>query len=61
VVDPGGDREATFFLPRLEPGSYDVVYEGKHRNGTGLRLTARIVVGNTGEFTELRANLPYIW
>ena len=35
-VDARGNLEARILLPALEPASYDVVFEGKHRGGAGL-------------------------
>ncbi|MFM1953236.1 MAG: hypothetical protein RL187_445, partial [Actinomycetota bacterium] len=43
------------------PGSYDVVFQGRHRGGAGLRLTARITIGTTGEIDKLGSNVPTLW
>lgn len=61
VVDARGNLEARALLPALEPGTYDVVFQGKHRGGAGLRLTARITVGDTGSITVLGENVPQLW
>lgn len=53
VVDARGNLEARILLPALEPASYDVVFEGKHRGGAGLRLTARLVVSSSGQIEIL--------
>ena len=58
VVDQRGNLEARVFLPELAPGSYDVVFQGTHRGGAGLRLSARITVGSSGEITVLGQNRP---
>ena len=61
VVDARGNLEARALLPDLEPGAYDVVFEGKHRGGAGLRLSARLVVGPTGLIELLGENRPQLW
>ncbi len=61
VVDARGNLEARALLPALEPGTYDVVFQGKHRGGAGLRLTARITVGDAGSITVLGENVPQLW
>ena len=61
VVDARGNLEARILLPALEPGSYDVVFEGKHRGGAGLRLTARLGVGSSGQIEILGQNIPELW
>lgn len=61
VVDARGNLEARVRLPALEPGHYDVVFEGKHRGGSGLRLTARLVVGSNGQIAVLGQNIPELW
>ena len=61
VVDSRGNLEARVVLPALAPGTYDVVFEGKHAGGAGLRLSARMTVGSAGQITELEENVPEIW
>jgi hypothetical protein len=61
VVDAEGNLEAKALLPALRPGSYDVVFQGKHRGGAGLRLTARIIAGNAGQITVLGDNTSQLW
>lgn len=61
VVDARGNLEARALLPALEPGSYDVVFQGKHRGGAGLRLSARITIGDAGQITTLGPNIPTLW
>ena len=61
VVDARGNLEARALLPALESGNYDVVFQGKHRGGAGLRLTARITVGDAGSITVLGENVPQLW
>ena len=61
VVDARGNLEARALLPALQPGDYDVVFQGKHRGGAGLRLTARITVGDVGQITALGPNIPQLW
>jgi hypothetical protein len=61
VVDARGNLEARALLPALQPGDYDVVFQGKHRGGAGLRLTARITVGDVGQITVLDRNIPQVW
>ena len=61
VVDARGNLEARALLPALDPGDYDVVFQGKHRGGAGLRLTARITVGGAGQITVLGENVPQVW
>ena len=61
VVDARGNLEARALLPALQPGDYDVVFRGKHRGGAGLRLTARITVGDAGEIATLGPNIPQLW
>ncbi|HEV8012640.1 MAG TPA: FG-GAP repeat protein, partial [Pontimonas sp.] len=61
VVDARGNLEARALLPALDPGTYDVVFQGKHRGGAGLRLTARITVGDAGSITVLGENVPQLW
>ena len=61
VVDARGNLEARALLPALQPGDYDVVFQGKHRGGAGLRLTARITVGYVGQITALGPNIPQLW
>ena len=61
VVDAKGNLEARALLPALESGNYDVVFQGKHRGGAGLRLTARITVGDAGSITVLGENVPQLW
>ena len=61
VVDSRGNLEARVVLPALAPGTYDVVFEGKHARGAGLRLTARMTVGSAGQITALAENVPEIW
>lgn len=61
VVDARGNLEARTLLPALSPGTYDVVFQGKHRGGAGLRLTARIAVGEAGSITVLGNNVPQLW
>lgn len=61
VVDSRGNLEARVLLPELSPGSYDVVFQGRHRGGAGLRLTARITIGTTGEIDKLGSNVPTLW
>lgn len=61
VVDARGNLEARALLPALDPGTYDVVFQGKHRGGAGLRLTARITVGDSGSITVLGENVPQLW
>ena len=61
VVDARGNLEARALLPALQPGDYDVVFQGKHRGGAGLRLTARITVGDAGEIATLGPNIPQLW
>ena len=61
VVDARGNLEARALLPALGPGTYDVIFQGKHRGGAGLRLTARITVGDAGEITVLGQNVPQLW
>ena len=61
VVEARGNLEARALLPALQPGDYDVVFQGKHRGGAGLRLTARITVGDVGQITALGPNIPQLW
>jgi hypothetical protein len=61
VVDARGNLEARALLPALQPGDYDVVFQGKHRGGAGLRLSARITVGDAGQITVLGPNIPQVW
>jgi len=61
VVDTRGNLEGRAFLPALEPGTYDVIFQGKHRGGSGLRLTARLTVGSAGQITVLAENVPSVW
>jgi hypothetical protein len=61
VVDARGNLEARALLPALQPGDYDVVFQGKHRGGAGLRLTARITVGDVSQITVLDRNIPQVW
>ena len=61
VVDARGNLEARALLPALQPGDYDVVFQGKHRGGAGLRLSARITVGDAGQITALGPNVPMLW
>ena len=61
VVDARGNLEARALLPALQPGDYDVVFQGKHRGGAGLRLTARITVGDAGQIATLGPNIPQLW
>lgn len=61
VVDARGNLEARALLPALQPGDYDVVFQGKHRGGAGLRLSARITVGDAGQITALGPNVPTLW
>ena len=61
VVDARGNLEARALLPALGPGTYDVVFQGKHRGGAGLRLTARITVGDSGQIRVLGENVPQLW
>ena len=61
VVDARGNLEARALLPSLQPGDYDVVFQGKHRGGAGLRLSARITVGDAGQITVLGPNIPQVW
>ena len=61
VVDARGNLEARALLPALDPGDYDVVFQGKHRGGAGLRLTARITAGGSGQITVLGENVPQVW
>jgi len=61
VVDARGNLEARALLPALGPGTYDVIFQGKHRGGAGLRLTARITVGDSGQITVLGKNVPQLW
>ncbi len=61
VVDARGNLEARALLPALGPGTYDVMFQGKHRGGAGLRLTARITVGDAGQITVLGQNVPQLW
>lgn len=61
VVDARGNLEARALLPALQPGDYDVVFQGKHRGGAGLGLTARITVGYVGQITVLDRNIPQVW
>ena len=61
VVDSRGNLEARVVLSALAPGTYDVVFEGKHAGGAGLRLTSRMTVGSAGQITELAENVPEIW
>lgn len=61
TVDARGNLEASVRLPALSPGNYDVVFQGKHRGGTGLRLTARMSVGESGQITQLVENAHSIW
>ena len=61
VVDARGNLEARALLPALQPGDYDVVFQGKHRGGAGLRLTARITVGDVGQITVYDRNIPQVW
>jgi len=61
VVDARGNLEARALLPALQPGDYDVVFQGKHRGGAGLRLSARITVGDAGQITTLGRNVPTLW
>ncbi len=61
VVDARGNLEARALLPALRPGTYDVMFQGKHRGGAGLRLTARITVGDAGQITVLGQNVPQLW
>ena len=60
-VDARGNLEARILLPALEPASYYGVFEGKHRGGAGLRLTARLVVGSSGQIEILGQNIPELW
>jgi hypothetical protein len=61
TVDARGNLEASVRLPALSPGTYDVVFQGKHRGGTGLRLTARVSVGESGQITQLVENAHSVW
>ena len=61
VVDARGNLEARALLPALQPGDYDVVFQGKHLGGAGLRLTARITVGGAGQIATLGPNIPQLW
>jgi hypothetical protein len=61
VVDARGNLEARALLPSLQPGDYDVVFQGKHRGGAGLRLSARITVGDAGQIMTLGPNIPTVW
>lgn len=61
VVDARGNLEAKALLPALRPGTYDVVFQGKHRGGAGLRLTARIIVGDAGGIVVLQPNRAELW
>lgn len=61
TVDVRGNLEASVRLPALSPGTYDVVFQGKHRGGTGLRLTARMSVGESGQITQLVENAHSVW
>ena len=61
VVDARGNLEARALLPALDSGDYDVVFQGKHRGGAGLRLTAHITVGGSGQITVLGKNVPQVW
>ncbi|MDP5128986.1 MAG: hypothetical protein NWP37_04365, partial [Pontimonas sp.] len=61
VVDARGNLEARALLPSLQPGDYDVVFQGKHRGGAGLRLSARITVGDAGQIITLGPNIPTVW
>ena len=61
VVDARGNLEARALLPSLQPGDYDVVFQGKHRGGAGLRLSARITVGDAGQIVTLGPNIPTVW
>jgi len=61
VVDARGNLEARALLPALQPGDYDVMFQGKHRGGAGLRLSARITVGDAGQITALGPNVPTLW
>jgi hypothetical protein len=61
VVDARGNLEARALLPSLQPGYYDVVFQGKHRGGAGLRLSARITVGDAGQVMTLGPNIPAVW
>ena len=61
VVDARGNLEARALLPALQPGDYDVVFQGKHRGGAGLRLSARITVGGAGQIRVLGPNIPQVW
>ena len=35
--------------------------KGTHRGGAGLRLTARITVGDVSQITVLDRNIPQVW
>jgi hypothetical protein len=60
-VDARGDLESRVVLPAFSPGTYDVVFSARHLGGHGLRLTARIVVGEGGDYRQIAANIPGIF
>jgi hypothetical protein len=60
-VDARGNLESRIVLPALGAGTYDVVFSGRHLGGHGLRLTARIVVGEGGDYRQIVANIPGIF
>ena len=60
-VDARGNLESRIVLPALGAGTYDVVFSGRHLGGHGLRLTARIVVGEAGDYRQILANIPGIF
>jgi hypothetical protein len=61
LVDARGDLESRVVLPAFSPGTYDVVFSARHLGGHGLRLTARIVVGEGGDYRQVAANIPGIF